>query len=333
MKLFKKLVAVASTLAMVATMTSAITVSAVDDLIAFETVLTETSEGVYDLGVLIDTTGCKIKDAGGIGGAVGAVTIVIGGLDPNKFNTRDLIAKKSETVWDDDLGEDVTKESFASLVGSPSSFQDVNKVVVNVKDDTIRYVFNPGANYQRLGSTNPRQIITFKGLKLKDGVETEDVKIQVCEFSGDMGVSTTNLTSYNSLVTMSNLNFGEGVIFPGNKVSEPTAEPTVEPTVEPTPAPVTATAAPVQAADGGNVFVGKDGISAVAGVVETVLEKAVNQIKWKISVTPVGDNAYTGPTEKTATLANVEGGNIKVGLIVAFDEAEIANVEIIGIEY
>lgn len=93
----------------------------------------------------------------------------------------------------------------------------------------------------------------------------------------------------------------------------------------------------VDATPVGTVFEGFNGVDtdrSVAAMVDTTITKATNKVTWKINVTPQAGKTYTGPTTKEVTFGNLESGSpMKVGLVVSYADADIANVEITGIEY
>ena len=320
MKLLKRLIAVISSLAMMATMTVAVTVNAatVDANkrpIIKLAIADSATEAAKDLSVLFDVTKCEKGQK--------VVTAQMNITLPNDiFDTSDTLYSYTET--DEETGEDVIVRPNMFTFGAfkTATYKHVNDHLNVAK----------GAGSLVSVTTADKVVITFKGIKIKDGVKTEDVKIKIDDAILAVGTTSTNYIGYKYSEGNVDLS-GAEVTYPGNKTSEPTATPTAEPTATPTATPVAVAATAVTANGGGNIFVGQNGnLSSVASVVETTLEKAVSKIRWKINVTPVAGKSYSGPAFRDFNV-NVDGGDLKVGLIVAFDENDIQNVEIIGIEY
>lgn len=104
------------------------------------------------------------------------------------------------------------------------------------------------------------------------------------------------------------------------------------------PAPEKVTPSQVSNKDGGDVFKAeyKDGTnSAVAAVFDGTTTKAASKLTWKIDATPVDSSRTPKKTTFEYDLAGEinAGATIKVGLIVAYDDAEFSNVTITSLEY
>ncbi len=313
MRVMKKLIAACSALAMAATMFSAFVVQAASEPVV-KLNLNSTSEGVYDLAVNVDTTGCAL------GNKVGSFQISFN-LDETKF---DMKNGPLATTWDEDAEEDV----YNNIVYGKSKYAGGSWTYKNNK---FTYAFSDTTGKGQAQST-PTDIITLKGLKLLSGVETEDIAIDIVDFYCEVGNGSSNQTSYGvaaqkpaNVMDSANL---IGATFPGNKVTP--AKPSV-----PTNTGATADSSailnvkPSDVGGTGDVWASADGSeNAVAGLANFTPSAATSTIEWTISATPVGGEA-TQYTKAFDLGASIDAA-ATIGLIVNYNTAEYSSVSIVS---
>ena len=311
--MIKKLIAAVSSIAMIATMASAVVVHAADTAV-IEPVLTQVSEGVYNLEVQLDVTQC----------AKGTRIQTLGfevPLDTAIFDVKENGPYKVESVWSDEAFDYV--DSYPNLTGV-ATFATLGKWNYSDNKKALIYAYvNTGASGQNL--PKKMSIVTMKNLQLAAGVTTADVKITLQNVEITCGASSSDLTTYT--VDNKNLTVGE-VTFPGNKPAEP-VEPD-KPTVKDD-----GTILPIKPSDiggTGDVFVGEDGSKAVAGLGNFTASGVINELNWTIKYTPVG--GVETQVTKSFVPAELKGVNVEskvtIGLIVNYNPAEYENVTIVS---
>jgi len=314
MKLVKKLIAATSALAMAATMFSAVVVHAADEPIV-SLRLDEVSEGVYNLALNMDTTGCEL------GNKMNSLQFSIGGLDADIF---DMENGPLHQVYDEDAEEYV----YDSIGYGKTKYESGS---FSYKNNIFTYVFSDSTGKGQAMSA-ATDIITLNNLTLKSGVTTADVSLDIVDFICEVGAGSSSCKSYgvaaqkpSVILSDSNLT---GATFPGNKPTEP-VEPD-KPTVSDD-----GTILPIKPSDiggTGDVFVGEDGSKAVAGLGNFTSASTVNGIEWTIKYKPVGGEEVT--KSKTFTPEWLAGATLEtkmtIGLIVNYSPAEYESVTIVS---
>lgn len=294
MKIAKKLLAAVSALAMVATMLSSVAVvnAASDPSVELKIAETEEGSGLYNISVALDVTQCE-------GGSY------VYGLQ-FKIPLSEYI--DSSTLLDTAMNEDTFEDEYVNLGYGPGKFASMATINIGSKGDII-YVF---ADTTGVGQNLPqvRDIITFKNLKLKDGITTGDIELGFSEFMLQVGAKDSTGEMYTLDVEQLNK-----ITFPGNKEPEPEPEPGLDveqvgTVFEPTDAEA-------------EVMPNQRAVASIATIEDG---QASGSIKWSIDVT--GANA--GSYDKTFELPTFEAGEVKIGLIVEYDTSEADSVEITG---
>lgn len=311
MKLLKKLVSIISSVAIVASVVSSITASAFDPTdIAIMTPRIEpstTTSGTYDLFLNFDLTKCSK------GSSLGLAEIHFV-LDSKVFDTTNLMEKDADGYYVNiECYEYGSGRDYVSLYDADFAY-NTNPA----KPDDFVILYDPS---KYLPMSEPTDGVIIRNLPLQSGKTLDDVKINFTAFAS-IGTDVKNRIDYDS-VDFKEDGTGAYAQFKVTNIGN-----TVKPVV-----PETVAATPV----GDGVFEGFNGVDtdrSVAAIVDTTITKATNKVTWKINVTPQAGKTYTGPTEKEVTFPNIDAGaNMKVGLIVSYADADIANVEITGIEY
>lgn len=290
MKLAKKLLAAVSALAMAATMLSSVAVVNAASDPAVELKIAESTEGtgLYNISVALDVTQC----AGGDYVYCVQFTIPTGEyIDASSIN---------ETQ----MNEETFEDEYINLVYGPGKFATAN---ANFTGDSIIYAYlDMGGTGQRLPAV--RDIITFENVKLKDGVQVEDIELGFSEFLVEVGANTGG-TRYTLDVDTLNK-----ITFPGNKPDEPTPVPPVLESLgvfEPTGAE--AEAMPNQ--------------RAVASIATIAADEAATGVTWSIDVVS-DDPKYNGTHNMYFPLAGGITSEMKFGLIVEYDTEQAESVTI-----
>ena len=295
MRFAKKLLAAVSALAMATTMLSSMAVVQAADpgpIVTLKIAETEEGSEIYDITVNLDVTQCEKGNY--VYGA--SFNLPLG----------DYI--DSSNLLDKELNMETFEEEYVNIAGGPAKYATFTP---NVVDGTIYYAF---ADMSGSGQATPiaMDIITFKNLKLKDGVTTDDIPLGFTEFKIQVGSSSKGTTNYTLDVDTLNK-----ITFPGNMTDEPDPDDVVIESVgtfEPTGAE--AEAMPNQ--------------RAVASIATIAANEAATGITWSIQVTG-GENE--GPYDKTFDLATLDvNAEMKFGLIVEYDTIQAESVAITGAE-
>ena len=316
MKLFKKLIAIASSLAMIATISSTAIVHA--ELDGTEPVVTLSKTAVadkantYNLTINVDTSKCP-------GTKIYQTTIKVP-LPSDIFTNVSTIRQNWIDGSDDESENILGEDRMMTFMGEPS-----------YNDGLLVFQLSTTNNKQCVtaaGSTGGTDLIIINGLKMADNV-AEDYVLELPYVLINSGTTSTNCISYGvGTAATKSVNIANTVTFPKTKADKP-VEPD-KPTVKDD-----GTILPIKPSDiggTGDVFVGEDGSKAVAGLGNFTPTGTVNGIEWTIKYTPKGEAEVT--KSKTFTPEWLAGANLEtkmtIGLIVNYNPAEYENVTIVS---
>lgn len=330
MKALKKLIAVVSSLAMVAAMSVAV-VNAEDVPPTLSTNLVDNNNGTYNVEVNLDTTGCEK------GQSIGLMSLEFNLLDYFtedsvnallEYNSSSYTYTNSEFLW---YGMAIPPFTQYNLTPTQANFKVGGGTLNYYTDVTSGVWVNPNSITGSIFYGKAGTIMTFKNLVLKDGFTADKIKVDLKVAIMLVGTDINTATTYSQ-----NPVAGDGSTQLTSKpyIGENYGKDT--PSEPETPAvTVKAPAVPI-----GDVFTGDkllDGTdSAVAAKVEIAsTADETSAITWKITVTPAEGKTCAEPNKTfTKTIPTVDAGaNLTVGLIVTYDSSEIAGVTINGIDY
>lgn len=319
MKLFKKLIAVASSLAMIATISSTAIVHAALDgtepIVTLSQVAVSGQANTYNLTINVDTSKCT-------GTKIWQTTIKV--PLPSEIFTNVSTIRQNYIDGVEDESENIIGDSRMMTYMSEPSYNDGLLVFQLLAQNAKQCITTAGTE----GGT---ELIIINGLKMADNV-AEDYVLNLPYVLINAGDSSNTCTSYAvGTVGTKEVNIANTVTFPKTKADEPVDPPTPEkPTVDDN-----GTILPIKPSDiggEGDVFVGEDGSHAVAGLGNFTSTGTVNGIEWTIKYTPKGEAEVT--KAKTFTPDWLAGANLEtkmtIGLIVNYSPAEYDNVTIVS---
>lgn len=225
MRIMKKLIAVISSLAVVATMASSMIAYAADGNPTFSLVKTEAAsgvEGAYDISVRLDVT--RDSELASYG---------------DEFNNllNFTVWLKLDGTFDTTSS---TSPAYATQVGPITKYNNVatwdgfGKVTVNYDNGYIKVVRSDVTTPKAI--TAETNLVTFKNVKLADGVTTEDFDVSLDFALCGIGYDSSYQDSYkyvgnsgesvgsSTALTASDIT---SVTFPGNKTAGGNEEPEI----------------------------------------------------------------------------------------------------------